>query len=409
MNIRPLLTAVALLALPFSASAHESGHNHGHTPARSDCPADETALRCANAATPVLLPGGNLVLAWSAGGRMMVARSSDGGATLSPPLALNPSRQEIDDNGEARPVVAADGSGRVAVLWSVRHDKAYSGTLMLARSTDGAKSFGPAKAIASDRTSQRFSSAAVDANGRLYLAWIDKRGIGPAKKAGEKYEGAALALAWSDDFGATFAHEAVAEHHSCECCRIAMAFDTAGRPVLLWRHVFAPNVRDHAIMTFTDRDHPGIIRRVADDDWRVDACPHHGPALAVAENGTIHAAWYTDGRNRQGLFYARSAAGGAAFTDPRPVGNPDRVPAHAQLLAVGDTVWLAWKEFDGERTAVMAQSSADGGATWSAPAALATTADASDHPLLVSDGRTASLSWLTRAEGWRLIRLGGSP
>jgi hypothetical protein len=215
-------------------------------------------------------------------------------------------------------------------------------------------------------------------------------------------------VAWSDDGGRSFVHQAVAEHHSCECCRVAMIFDGQGRPMLLWRHVFTPNIRDHALMAFTDRDHPGPLVRVAEDDWRIDACPHHGPAMAMAADGSVSAAWYTDGDKRQGLFLARSADG-KSFAAPRPLGTADNAPSHPQLLAQGERLWLAWKEFDGQRSTVMAQSSTDNGQSWSAPVLAAETADASDHPLLLGDGKRVRLSWLSRKEGWRLIPLGGTP
>jgi len=40
---------------------------------------------------------------------------------------------------------------------------------------------------------------------------------------------------------------------------------------------------------------------------------------------------------------------------------------------------------------------------------VAETEDASDHPLLVADGRRVYLSWLTKVEGYRLIPLGDQP
>jgi DNA-binding IclR family transcriptional regulator len=49
--------------------------------------------------------------------------------------------------------------------------------------------------------------------------------------------------------------------------------------------------------------------------------------------------------------------------------------------------------------------SVDDGASWSAPVELASTADASDHPLLASAGGRSFLSWMTRAEGYRLLPL----
>jgi hypothetical protein len=396
----PVLAAVlALLSAPALAQ-----HKPAAAP-RAECPAEETALKCAASATPAFTADGAVVLAWSAGGRVMVARSTDGGATLAAPVAINPAPEAIDDAGEARPVVAVDGP-RVFVAYALRQDKAYSGRLMLARSLDGGRSFEPARAIADDPTSQRFAAMGIS-GGRLTLAWIDKRGLAAAKRKGEAYFGAALTVAWSDDGGRTFAHQAIAEHHSCECCRVAMTFDAQGRPLLMWRHIFAPNVRDHALIAFTDRDHAGPLVRVAEDDWRIDACPHHGPALAVAADGSVSAAWYTAGNRRQGLFLARSVEGGKAFAAPRPIGNADNGPSHPQLLAEGTRLWLAWKEFDGDRSTVMMQSSADNGQTWTTPTIAAETKDASDHPLLISDGKRPLLSWLSRAEGWRLIALAG--
>ena len=107
----------------------------------------------------------------------------------------------------------------------------------------------------------------------------------------------------------------------------------------------------------------------------------------------------------QGLFYARSLDGGEHFTAPTPIGDPARRPARPYLLTSGHTVRLVWKEFDGEVTAIKQMTSTDDGASWSAPVELATTADASDHPLLVSSGTHSFLSWMTRAEGYRLLPL----
>jgi hypothetical protein len=39
----------------------------------------------------------------------------------------------------------------------------------------------------------------------------------------------------------------------------------------------------------------------------------------------------------------------------------------------------------------------------------ARTADASDHPLLLSDGHRALLSWLSAREGYRLLPLEATP
>src|SRR6202521_2745423 len=73
------------------------------------------------------------------------------------------------------------------------------------------------------------------------------------------------------------------------------------------------------------------------------------------------------------------------------------------------TAQVHYEEFDGEQTTVDAMISRDDGKTWSAPRAVARTTDASDHPLLVTDGRRVFLSWMTRADGYRLLPLEDAP
>jgi hypothetical protein len=174
---------------------------------------------------------------------------------------------------------------------------------------------------------------------------------------------------------------------------------------VLFRNIFEGSVRDHAITTFVDPVTPGPVYRVSVDNWRIEACPHHGPSLAIAPNGDYHTTWFTSGSARKGLFYAHSSDGGHSFSTPMPIGNPDRAPSRPSVLATADAVWLAWKEFDGTNTVVQIMASHDGGTHWSSPKAVAQTADASDHPLLIANGAHAFLSWLTRREGYRLIAI----
>jgi hypothetical protein len=169
--------------------------------------------------------------------------------------------------------------------------------------------------------------------------------------------------------------------------------------------VFGESTRDHAIIAFADRTTPGPVYRVSVDDWVIDACPHHGPSLAVSSDGAYHAAWFTNGRVRRGLFYAVSLDHGRTFSEPMPIGRADRSPSRPFVLATPGAVWLAWKEFDGEQTAVNIMVSHDNGRSWSPPRLVAQAAGASDHPLLVATGGRTFLSWQSRNEGYRLIAL----
>lgn len=405
---RILALFLSLLAAS-PALAAEGGHQQHHgggakappAAARPGCPPQDPRLDCALQATPLILPDGSMVLAWVAGGRVMAARADSPGAPLGSAEVLNAQPETIDANADARIALAADGMGRVYAAWASR-DKSYNGAMVLARSSDGGRTFRPARPVAADPASQRFPAMVVDGKDRLYLAWIDKRQAAAAKREGRAHKGGGLALAWSDDGAETFSHEGIALPDVCECCRIGLGLTPDGRPVAVWRHIFDPNIRDHAVMVFNDRDHPGTLRKISDDDWRVDACPHMGAALAVGAGGALHVAWYSGGGKRKGWFAASAAGPDAPFSEPRSLGDTAKAVSHPSFLAAGDRLWLAWKEFDGDITTIQVQASTDGGASWSPPRTAARTVDASDRPVLVGHGARAYLSWVTNAEGWRL-------
>ena len=276
-----------------------------------------------------------------------------------------------------------------------------------ARAT-AAPSFTKPRPITADTTSQRFEVAGVDPAGRVFAAWLDKRNVAKARAAGRAYPGAALAYAWEDG-DAGFGDTSIALDNTCECCRLGLAFAGAGRPAVVFRNIFPGSVRDHGVITFRDPATPGPVRRVSVDDWKIEACPHHGPALAIAPDGSYHVAWFTDGAARKGLFYARANSGDAPYSQPRALSAANRQPARPYLLANGPALHLVWKEFDGDKVAVRWQVSLDSGRQWSPPRTVAETADASDHPLLVADRQRTYLSWLTKNEGYRLIPLGDQP
>lgn len=398
------------------AHAEHGGHaGHGSTAAGDPYRAlsagscQEPTLACARAATPYFDREGALWLAWSGGGAVSVARSSDLGATFGPRTEIARHPGTLDTGPDARPQIIGDNRGNLLVAYGFFRDKQWNAQVNVATSHDNGQTFSPARSVSEDQSSQRFPSLSVNADGRIFLAWIDKRLVAAASRAGRQKAGGSIATAWSTDGGDTLHGERIAYDDSCECCRIAVALDGAGIPVLVFRAIFPGSVRDHVVLESESTDGPGIMHRVANDDWKTDACPHHGPALAISGPGTYHVAWFTQGQARQGTFYARSGDRGAHFTPPRPVGNPKAQPGRAALLARGEHVWLAWKEFDGRRASVMIQDSTDDGLTWTAPRQVAEVTGYSDHPLLVAQAGKVYLSWLTTANGYRLIEVGKAP
>ncbi|MBP1297290.1 sialidase family protein [Bradyrhizobium elkanii] len=398
-----LLATLMLAALPSLAVAQMS-HQHA-----SEAACEETALRCATKVAPAFGRDGTLWLAWMAGGQISVASSKDQGKSFSTPVQVTRERLNLDWGPDARPKLAIDAKGNIAVAFSIFRDQNFNGQVLTTRSTDGGRSFDAPKPITASNESQRFEAIGFDPAGAVFAAWLDKRNRVPAQQRGQKYDGAGLFFASSKDGGATYSDARLVADNTCECCRLALAFDGAGHPVVVFRNIFEGGVRDHAIVTFSDLATPGEIHRVSRDDWQIAACPHHGPSLTISPEGTYHVTWYTNGKARKGLFYARSRDGGKTFSVPLPVGQPNRSPSRPQIIAGPQGLVMAWKEFDGQKTTIDLMTSHDDGATWSKPTVIADTADSSDHPLLVSDSRQTYLSWMTKADGYHFQAIEGEP
>jgi hypothetical protein len=406
-NVRPVLGAAAMAAvftLWHGGTLAQMNHQHA-----SEAACEETVLRCASKVTPAFGPDGALWLVWMAGGQISVASSKDDGKTFSSPVQVTRENLNLDWGPDARPKIAIDGKGRIALAFSIFRDKAFNGQVLATQSSDGGKSFAPLRPITANNESQRFEAIAIEPDGTVFAAWLDKRNRVPARESGKSYDGAGLFFATSKDGGSTYSDAQLVADNTCECCRLGLALDGAGHPVIVFRNIFEGGVRDHAVVTFAGPASPGEIHRVSRDDWQIAACPHHGPSLSISPNGTYHVAWYTNGKARKGLFYARSTDGGKTFSDPLPIGEPGRSPSRPQVIAGPAGLVMVWKEFDGEKTEVKLMTSQDDGASWSTSRGIASTTDNSDHPLLVSDSRRVYLSWMTKADGYRFQPIESEP
>ena len=353
--------------------------------------------------TAAFAPDGRLWAVWVDPSGVYAGSSRDLGRTFAPPVRVSSDGESIDANGEARPKLALGPRGEVYVSYTRKGQSPFTGDIRFARRLPDGR-FSTPITVNDDGllTGHRFDTLAVSPKGAVHLAWIDKRDLEHAKEKGLPYEGAALYEAVSTDGGRSFGANRKIKEGICECCRLAFAWD-GETPVLLWRDILAGGVRDHSIARLEEGRQP-VIERATDDGWRIDGCPHHGPALAVGRDGTWHMAWFTgEGKRGGGLFYQRSADGGRSFSEPMQLASGHA--SHPAVLAIGTTVWLAWKDTDGDTTVVRTLHSDDGGAHWSAPRVAARTRGASDHPLLVARREAAFLSWLASDEGYRLIEL----
>lgn len=409
LNLFPLplilkMLFMSMFSLPVSVMSQDhASHLAGSSKTKVQC--QGSGLDCANAATSFFDQNGKLLLAWTANGVVSFAQSNDLGKTFSAPIKVAEHSKSLDSGSDARPQILADKSGNILLAYSFFKDSNWNAQINTSRSSDGGKTFSTPESLVQDGSSQRFPSALMRPDGSIFMAWIDKRLVAAAKQGGEKRLGGSIAYAFSQDGGKTFQPERIANESSCECCRIGASLDPEAQPVIVYRAIFPGGIRDQASQVIAKKG-PEPIRRVADDQWKTDACPHHGPSIAVSGSGKFHVAWYTQGAKRSGVFYANSSNQGITYSKPIRVGAEGANVGRPYLLSMGQEVWLVWKEFDGNKSSVYFKDSKDDGDTWSTPKLLASTAGYSDHPLLLFRGNEVFLAWLTRDDGYQLMSIG---
>jgi hypothetical protein len=391
MKTLNLVSSLALVvALAGNACAHE-GHDHGQPLAVS--------------------------MALDAQGNLWRASAKDGFVVVDKSLAVNPlifaspknineKAQKIGTSGDARPKIAIAHNGNIYLTWTQALPTPYSGYIWFSRSIDGGKTFSPPSIVHQDRAeiTHRFDALSVSPSGRIYVAWVDKRDLIAAKKTKQAYDGAAIYYAFSEDAGASFSAERKVADSSCECCRIAMLANEQGDAVMMWRHLFVGGVRDHAMAKISANETNPKIHRASFGNWKIDACPHHGPAIAKGGDWGYHLAWF-DGGDKAGLFYARMDGEAWVSSPAKRFGDASSQAGHPALISDGEQVWLAWKEMTDKASLVKLVKSNDGGRSWDAPAVISQTKGKSDYPQLLLKNGQAYLAWNTELDGLAWLKV----
>ncbi|MGN6389094.1 MAG: sialidase family protein [Burkholderiaceae bacterium] len=376
-RFRYLFSCLLLCWLGAMQPAFAQHHHHG--------PALGTGLAVA--------PDGAL---WMVGldrdAHLFVQSSRDHGKTWTEPRLVDNGSDKVSAEGENRPKIAFGPHCWAVISYTQPLPKPYTGEIRMLRSDDGGKTFSAPFTVHRDRQliTHRFDSILFDAHGVLHTLWVDKRDA--AQHPDQSYRGAAIYRNFSTDGGKTFSPDLRVAEHTCECCRIALVQGPDGGAAAMWRHVFEPNIRDHAFARLPADESPVAFTRATFDDWKVDACPHHGPGLAYAGSGVFHAVWYGIRNGEPGVRYESLDA------DGKPAGQavliPDPMAQHADVLADGDKVAIAWESFDGKSNRLKAWVSHDGGKHFELRE-LAHVDGSTDEPRMIRQGNRMLVAWRT--------------
>jgi hypothetical protein len=407
-----LFFLITLFGFSSSHAMQHGGSSAGKGKKSESC--SIASLKCAKAPSASFGPDGKLWLGWVFAGHVYVQYSSDQGKTFSAPSIVNRAPERILARAENRAKIQLDNAGNIYISWTQPLSKPYTGHIRFSRSVDGGQSFSQPITVNDDlqEISHRFDTLLVNGDGEVFISWLDKRDQQAAKDKQQEYIGGALYYSYSDDQGQSFSKNIKLSDHSCVCCRIAMALDNDNLPVIAWRDIYGNDaqhqIRDHSLLTFSSALKPNKKIRLSNEQWNIDGCPHHGPALDVDSNNVVHSTWFNDPDNGSDyvLFYGNSANDYKAMG----FGQADKQSSHPYVLslnqsATDQTVFLVWKEFDGKKTDILMKTSKDAGISWSKNKVISTTAGSSDHPLLVKNSKAVYLSWHTQDEGYRFTPL----
>lgn len=324
--------------------------------------------------------------------------SSDLGKTFSVPVLINNESQQIKVSGENRPGIVVDRSGHIYIIYAAESTQPVS--IFYSVSKDNGSSFSAPvplsdKAADANTFQGRFG---INRDGKIYVFWHDERNRTDWKQSGN----AIYYTSIDGNTGLSSSAQKLSET-LCDCCRIAIAFDKDNQAVLFTRFIYPVGVRDHGILKTQTGGKEPQTWRVTFDDWTIEGCPEHGPAISISDDNRYHIAWFTQGKVRQGLFYAYSDDEGQHFSKPLVFGKLEHLPSHPDILAQGKHITLTWTEFDGKQTQLFLMRSNDGGETWLSPKPIAKINADADFPFLLSDKHGVLVSWNSKTEGYQLI------
>lgn len=418
MSVVRLILSIGLTSACCFAFAHSEGSGV-NDPAKNQDPkagfAESAERGTANihqssAVTTSFDGHGRLWAVWVFGQALYVNYSDDLGESYSEPVKVNQEAENISTNSESRPNIAIANNGNVYVSYAQNLEKRFSGNVRFSRSIDGGESFSAPITVNDnlEMIGHSFPVLAVNQQNHVYVVWLDSRDKVADKRLNSEADGfigSSVYYALSDDNGLSFQANVKIQDHSCQCCRISVALDQHDLPVVLWRHIYGEDTRDHGMVRFVSKTKLSGLLRATNDDWHVNACPHHGPSLSIDNQNNYHMVWFTQGEARKGSFYAYSLNEGEDFSTPVQLGSASMPAQHPHVLAAGKNVYVVWKSFNGVKTVLNGLKSLDRGLTWQPRYEIATTGDASDHGFLSFKDGQVFVSWHTVEEGHRLLAI----
>jgi hypothetical protein len=223
----------------------------------------------------------------------------------------------------------------------------------------------------------------------LGAIWLDGRNF--AKDSSTKGANMMLLMTAIAPGGIASA-ERVLDERVCDCCQTSLAVASSG-PIVVYRDRSEDEIRDISVVRWTAAGWSPATT-VHADNWKIDACPVNGPAIA-ADGDRVAVAWFTSARDSARVYLAMSTNSGVTFGEPvriddgNPVGRVD--------VEVDDRggALVSWMEFTaGQQADVRVRRIGAGGERGiSSLVARTSGARASGFARMAARGREVIFAW----------------
>jgi hypothetical protein len=354
-----------------------------------------------NAAEPATtsFPDGRVAVAWVEHGEntadVMFQVFDRQGISTANTVRVNPTAGEAKAWRGDPPQVTASNDGSIYVSWTAAIPDDKGTTLYVSASRDGGRTFEQPVKVNDDSmpASHGMHSMTVDSRGNLYAAWLDERYLATARKPEMHHDmamaepNAELYFAMSTDGGRSFSANHRIAQEACPCCKTAVTADDNGYVFVGFRQVLPGGFRHIAVVPSTnggsDFGHPTVV---ANDSWRIDACPVSGPSLEL-KNGSLNVVWFAGGEARaKGVYLTQSHdLNSLTFSEPQLVA--ETISAGTPVLSNDRVVWSELRKL---RTAEITENR------------IAQIADLGEGSVpVVTNDRTAAFVVFTRSENDR--------
>ncbi len=297
------------------------------------------------------------------------------------------------------PSLLSLGNGVLAAHWMSSPPGSEGYNISVAFSRDNGQTWGKPVIPHRDRskTEHGFMAMTPSGNGGIAATWLDSR-----KLATGSSDVAMMYTTVAKD--GTLGPETVVSGRVCDCCQ-PTSTRTPGGMLTAFRERTDKEIRDIAVARFdgTKWSDPKII---FDDNWKIDACPINGPAIASHDNN-VAVAWYTGVNDKPKVELAFSADGGNTFAPPVQVDEGKPIGRVGVVVLDSGSAVVTWLERDPKGGQLKARL-IDKDGTKNPPVLIGSTnaGSSSGFPRVERNGNTIMIAWTdTNTERIRVSEL----